>query len=192
MNIQQEKRALREELKYQNAVLPKSYTEQADKRICESVIRTAEYQKAKTVFCFVGRTYEIDTYPIIEDALQSGKRLCVPKCVDKGIMEARRIMSSDDLAKAKYGLLEPGLSCALILPAEIEFAVIPCVTCNYTGYRLGTGGGYYDRYLEGADFFTCMICREKLIREIIPQGDKDVIPLMLITETGVFKTVNAT
>ena len=185
MLISEQKRVLREKIIQKAAGLPESYTGSADRLICEAVIKTAEYQSAETVFCFVGRSGEIDTRPILEDALKSGKRLCVPKCVAKGIMEARRITGLDELFPAKFGLLEPkGLSEA-VLPAEIEFAVVPCVTCNYSGHRLGFGGGFYDRYLSEAGFFTCMICRKELICDEIPIESHDFIPDMLITEDTV-------
>jgi len=185
--IYENKRALREKITEKIAGLPESYATAADKKICEAVINTAEYQRAETVFCFVGRKNEIDTKPILEDILRSGKRLCVPKCVAKGIMEARQITSLDDLSLAKFGLLEPRDSCELVLPSEIYFAVVPCVTCDLSGRRLGFGGGYYDRYLSESGFFTCMVCRHKLISEEIPTDSYDIIPDMLITEEVIIK-----
>ena len=180
--VYENKRALREKIKEMAAGLPESYATAADKKICEAVINTAEYQRAETVFCFVGRKNEIDTKPILEDILRSGKRLCVPKCIAKGIMEARQITSLNDLSLVNFGLLEPRDSCELVLPSEIDFAVVPCVTCDLKGRRLGFGGGYYDRYLSAADFFSCMVCRHKLISEEIPTDSYDIIPDMLITE----------
>jgi len=186
--ISDEKRELREMLKLRAAALPESYTRRADKQICGSVISTPEYKQAKTVFCFVGRPAEIDTRLILEDALRSGKRLCVPKCVSDGVMEARLITSLSDLSPAKHGLLEPDPSkSGLVFPQEIDFAVIPCVTCDHFGSRLGFGGGYYDRYLQGADFFKCMVCRSELISEKVPRESFDVIPDMLITEVLMLK-----
>ena len=182
IDISEKKRALREEFTLKAAALPGSYTGPADKLICEAVIKTAEYQNAETVFCFIGRSSEIDTRPIIENALGSGKRLCVPKCVATGVMEARRITGFDELAPAKFGLLEPVDSCALVLPPEIDFAVVPCAACSPKGLRLGFGGGYYDRYLSGACFFTCVICRSELLCEEIPTESHDITPDMLITE----------
>ena len=184
MNISsvEKKRVLREETALKVAALPKSYTASADKRICEAVIGTSEYQRAQTVFCFVGRDNEINTYPILIDALRSGKCICAPKCVADGLMEARQVTGLDDLALAKFGLMEPVDSCKVIMPSEIDFAVIPCLTCDIFGHRLGFGGGYYDRYLSNSTFFTCMICRRELIREKIPWESHDIIPDMLISE----------
>jgi len=181
-DILTDKRILRQKLMEKAAGLPESYTARADKQICEAVIKTAEYQNAKTVFCFVGRSTEINTRPILEDALRSGKCLCVPKCYGKGVMEAKRITGFDDLYPAKVGLLEPLDSAELIIPTRIDFAVVPCVACSPSGLRLGFGGGYYDKYLSNAGFFSCMICRKELLCDEIPTESHDVVPDMLITE----------
>ncbi len=56
-----------------------------------------EYQEAQTVFCFVGTDREIDTRPILEDALAAGKTLCVPLCTEPGRMESRQITDLSQL-----------------------------------------------------------------------------------------------
>ena len=63
-------------------------------------------------------------------------------------MELRRIASFDDLAPGAYGIPEPKADCPAVPLDEIDFAVIPCVSCDREGHRLGQGGGFYDRYLE--------------------------------------------
>lgn len=188
LDVSEKKRALREQTMEKAGRLPESYTAMADRQICEAVIGTPEYQSARTVFCFVGRDSEIDTRPILDDALQSGKILCVPKCIARGVMEARRITGYDDLALAKFGLLEPASRCDIVLPRDIDFVVVPCVTCNLFCERLGFGGGYYDTYLSASGFFTCMICRHELLFDEIPMEGHDVVPNMLITEK---QTVNS-
>ena len=54
----------------------------------------------------------------------------------------------DDLEAGAYGILEPKKSCALVTAADIDFAVVPCLSFDRKGRRLGQGGGYYDRYLQ--------------------------------------------
>ena len=70
----------------------------------------------------------------------------------------------------------------LIEADEIDFAVLPCVTCDHQGNRLGHGKGYYDRFLKGTKFSTCMICFEKLISGNIPMDDHDQKADSVITD----------
>lgn len=67
-----------------------------------------EYHEARTVFIFVGTKEEINTRPIITDALKQGKRVAVPKCISKGVMEACLIDSLDNLEAGSYGIQEAG------------------------------------------------------------------------------------
>ena len=116
-----------------------------------------EYVKADTVLLYAGTERETDTEKIIRDALKAGKNVCLPKCTGEGIMDAYRIESMDDLLPGKYGILEPVESCKMVEPGEIDFIMVPCATCNQQGYRLGYGGGYYDRYQIGR-----ASCRERV------------------------------
>lgn len=177
------KSKLREEVQRKAASLPPHYLNHSAEEICRTVLNLEEYKRAGAVFSFVGRPFEINTKPIIEDALMSGKILCAPKCIAKGVMDARQILDFDDLEEARLGLLEPKDSCKVILPSEIDFALIPCVSCDMSGHRLGFGGGYYDRYLRETHFFKCVICRQELILENVPWEAHDVIPDLLVTET---------
>ena len=146
-----------------------------------------EYQEASTVFCFVGTIHEIDTRPILADALATGKRLCVPLCVGKGIMELRQIHSLEELSTGAYGILEPPEESPVVCPDEVDLAILPCLTCNHLGQRLGQGGGYYDRFLSGYRGGTVLLCREKLIREEIPLEPHDYPVPWVLTETCLYE-----
>lgn len=182
MTISEKKRALRAEIKKRIPSIPAEQWKSAEQEICRKILELPEYQNADTIFCFVGREDEINTRPILADAWASGKRVCVPKCLRLGVMEAREIGSLDELIEVRLGLLEPGDESRCIPPGEIGFAVIPCASCNLSGHRLGFGGGFYDRYLRNAVFFRCLICRHELLTAGIPMEEHDVIPDMVITE----------
>ena len=67
------------------------------------------WRQAGTVFCFVSMRDEPDTTAILQQALVSGKRLCVPRCLlgNDGRMELVEITSLNDLQPGRYGILEP-------------------------------------------------------------------------------------
>lgn len=100
-----------------------------------------EYRQAQRIFCFVGTQAEIDTAPIIEDALSKGKIVGVPRCVDKGIMNVCRIESLKGLEMGQYGILEPGEEAAILLPEEIDFAVVPAfhAAAQVSGWDMEAG-----------------------------------------------------
>ena len=187
MNKAEEKKQLRRTIKTLEAQLSPRYKEASAKAIATHLLAMPEYQAAETVFCFVGTDREINTRPILEDILAAGKTLCVPLCIEKGIMELRRIHSLDQLQPGMMGILEPPADAPLVAPDTVDFAVLPCTTCNHFGQRLGKGGGYYDRFLSHYRGGTVLLCREKLIREEIPVEPHDYPIPWVLTERGLYE-----
>ncbi len=179
------KKILRKEVKQSILKLNSEYCEEANARIIDYIISWKEYVDADTVFCFVGTDTEINTTRILEHALRQGKRLGVPRCIQKGIMEVYEIKSLNDLEEGSYGILEPRAGTPLIRPEEIRLALVPCLTCNEKGQRLGYGGGFYDRYLARTDARRAVLCRSALIRESIPSDRYDLDMDYVITEKGI-------
>lgn len=181
------KQELRKLMRLQVSGLSQEYCIQADRVICQTVTGLDEYHEARTVFIFVGTKEEINTRPIITDALKQGKRVAVPKCISKGVMEACLIDSLDNLEAGSYGIQEPGNDAVRVQPEEIDLAVIPCCTCSHTGKRLGYGGGYYDRYLGRVAGMKAVICRERIMRDDIPVEEHDQAVDMVISEGGTWR-----
>ena len=71
-------------------------------------------------------------------------------------------------------------------PAEIDLALIPCLTAAENGARLGHGGGYYDRFLAGYRGAALLVCAEAMLTPAarIPTGAQDVPLARLLTENG--------
>ena len=187
MTKAEEKRTLRTAIRALEKTLPAAYKAQSSAAIARCVLSLPEYRAAGTVFCFVGTAHEIDTAAILKDALQSGKRLCVPLCVGDGLMELRQITSLDQLAPGAYGIQEPPADSPVIGPDSVDFAVLPCVSCSHSGHRLGQGGGYYDRFLARYPGGAVLVCRERLVREDIPLESHDCPVPWVITERGLWE-----
>ena len=187
MTRQEEKQQLRAIVRRLEAALAPEYKAKSARSIAHRLLAMPEYQEAQTVFCFVGTDREIDTRPILEDALAAGKTLCVPLCTEPGRMESRQITDLHQLVPGRYGLLEPTADTPVIPVDAIDFAVLPCVTCNYLGQRLGHGGGYYDRFLSQYRGGTVLLCRELLIRQEIPVEPHDYPVPWVLTERGLYE-----
>ena len=166
--LKEEKKLLRSRLRKKARSLDPAYCTAADLAIRELLFSLPEYQKASRIFCFVSQPTEVDTRPIILDALSKGKTIAVPRCVGNGVMNAHRIQDPEtDLAPGSYGILEPSPESPVTDPAVLDLILVPCCSCSHDGRRLGFGGGFYDRYLEKTSAITIVLCREELICEEI-------------------------
>ena len=87
MTRQEEKQRLRQTIRTLERQLSETYKAASSQAICAHLLAMPEYQAASAVFCFVGTEREIDTRPILADALAAGKRVSVPRCTGSGVME---------------------------------------------------------------------------------------------------------
>lgn len=187
MTRQEEKQQLRAVMRARERQLSDRYRRESDQAIAAHLTAMPEYQAAGTIFCFVGTPHEIDTRPILENALAAGKRLCVPLCTGPGMMELRQITTLSQLSPGAYGIPEPLEDAPTVSVDETDFAILPCLTCNHLGHRLGQGQGYYDRFLAHYRSGAVLLCREKLIREEIPLEPHDYPIPWVLTERGLYE-----
>lgn len=174
------KSILRKNIKEKTLQLNDEYCKMADLTIYEKVVNLPRYKSAQNIALFVSAFGEPNTMPIIENALSLGKKVALPLCVDGSNMVFKIIESMDDISAGMYGILEPREHCCEMDPLSIEFMLVPCVTCNKEGHRLGHGRGYYDRFFGmvsnagGKGPFKCVVCRGALMNDEIPVDDYDV------------------
>lgn len=131
-----------ERLKHQDRAQKAS----ADQRLLAALQAYPAYQQARTIATYLSFEHEFATAPLIEQALRDGKRVCIPKTYPKGRMEFCEY-NPENLQKTAFGLMEPVADALPVAKEEIDLIHVPGVIFNSDGYRIGYGGGYYDRYL---------------------------------------------
>lgn len=126
--------------------LPQSVKAEADSQLTQRFIQLPAFQEAKTLATYLSMGHEFSTASLIQAALQLGKRVCVPRTYPQGRMEFVEY-DPDILEKTRFGLLEPNEQGKVVDKAEIDLIHVPGLVFQSKGYRIGYGGGYYDRYL---------------------------------------------
>ncbi|MBR0283347.1 MAG: 5-formyltetrahydrofolate cyclo-ligase [Oscillibacter sp.] len=186
MTTAEEKRILRKKLRALEQSLPVDYRERSARAIVAALLSMEAYQKAECVCCFVGMGPEIDTYPLLRDALSLGKRLCVPLCMGRGVMDMRLVASLGDLSPGMMGIPEPSADAPIVAPSEIGLLVTPCLAADRRGRRLGRGGGYYDRFLTQYQGAAVLLCRERLLQDSVPADAHDIPVTPVLSERGFY------
>ena len=137
----------------------------------------------ESVFCYISGIDECSTIPILCTCLKRGIPLAVPLCGANGVMTARRITGFSELRRGRFGLWEP--------PGEAEIVnnpavvIVPGIAFDRDGFRLGRGGGYYDRWLSGKRCRTIGLCRPERLLERLPRDAWDVpIDEVVTLKTG--------
>ena len=140
------KKTLRKETIAAMKELPESVKTQADEQLTQRILELPAFQEAKTLATYLSFDHEFSTAGLIQAALQGGKRVCVPRTYPQGRMEFVEY-DPDILEESRFGLLEPNEKGKVVDKAEIDLIHVPGLVFQSKGYRIGYGGGYYDRYL---------------------------------------------
>lgn len=142
------------------------------------------YKNCKEILVYVSTAREIATNKITDIALRDNKKIFCPLCLEqKGIMEFLRIYSEDDLEAGKYNIYAPkqGLPKAKNLKKPVM--IVPALAFDENGFRIGYGGGYYDRYLSSHKNITTVgFCREENLYGNLPHDEFDKPVDIIITE----------
>lgn len=159
--------------------------------IVQKVVKTPEYKEADNILLYADYCREVMTRGIFEDALLHRKRIYFPK-VDKmtNTMEFYQIISLRQLERGYMDILEPREDMKMrykFQPKEDTLAVLPGVAFDTSGYRLGYGKGFYDKFLANrrqistmALAFACQIIDE------IPRDTYDIKMDKIVTEEIIY------
>ncbi|ARJ37418.1 5-formyltetrahydrofolate cyclo-ligase [Sporosarcina sp. P21c] len=171
-----EKQHLRKQVIQQLHQLTPSDHERKSAIIVEKVLASDEFKYAKTIGITLSRFPEVDTHRLIEIAWQSGKRVAIPRCISSTREMDFRLIDSFDQTEVVYmDLKEPKIEVTeSINPQEIDLQIVPGVVYSETGYRIGFGGGYYDRYLINFPFETISLAFDCQIRHNIAREPHDI------------------
>ncbi|MBU0455097.1 5-formyltetrahydrofolate cyclo-ligase [Streptococcus oralis] len=138
---------LRKKIFQEMKTLSQEQKQAMDQVLTERFLQHPFYQEAKTIATYLSFPHEFQTQELIEQALKDGKKVLIPKTYPKGRMEFV-VYNPQQLAKTSFGLLEPQGDLEVVEPSQIDLIHVPGLAFTTEGYRIGYGGGYYDRYLE--------------------------------------------
>ena len=141
------KAELRKKVLHEMKALSQEKKQAMDRALTERFLQHPFYQEAKTIATYLSFPHEFQTQELIEQALKDGKKVLIPKTYPKGRMEFV-VYHPQQLVKTSFGLLEPQGNMEVVDASQIDLIHVPGLAFTTEGYRIGYGGGYYDRYLE--------------------------------------------
>jgi len=176
---------LRRSLLLARQSLPTAEWRQKSDRLTSHLQASAVFARAQTILAYFSFRQEPDLSPLF---LDSRRRWGFPRCVgDTLIWHIWTPRDPHLLAMGAYGIPEPQPTAPTLEPSEVDLILVPAVACDYQGYRLGYGGGYYDRLLSSAQWAskpTIGIMFEFAYLQQLPIDPWDKPLRGICTETG--------
>ncbi|VMJ02784.1 5-formyltetrahydrofolate cyclo-ligase [Streptococcus pneumoniae] len=175
------KAELRKQVLQEMKTISQEQKQAIDQALTDQFLKHPFYQEAKVIATYLSFPHEFQTQELIEQALKDGKKLLVPKTYPKGRMDFV-VYDPQQLVKTSFGLLEPQGNLEVVDTSQIDLIHVPGLAFTMEGYRIGYGGGYYDRYLKHFPGHTLSTVYPCQIRDFSPENHDIPVQEVLIDE----------
>lgn len=153
-----------------------------DNIIFTQFINSFFYHNFDRFLIYISVNHEVETSEIIQFLIDNNKKVAVPYCSGRN-MDFYYIKSFNELIEGKFGI--PSVDITAAKKAENfneTLCIVPAVSFDNNGNRIGYGGGYYDRFLNKNQLTTLGLCYERCISENIPNENFDIKTDYVLTE----------
>lgn len=164
-----------------------------DTLILENLKKLPEVKNADIILTYISVNSEADTKNAINYFLKENKKVAAAKCLEKyGEMDFYFIKSLADLKNGKFNIPEPCSDCEKFIRENFKdkkiICFVPGLSFTEEGFRLGYGGGYYDRFLSvNSNIISIGLCSEDFISKSLPCGKYDMSVDIVITDRKIRK-----
>lgn len=152
-----DKKALRSRIREMKRAMTTEDIQSASRRLGELFAETPQYRQAKTIYGYLPYNQEVRTTPMLEQALRDGKRVAVPKVYG----DEMKFIYMEDLTQVEQGyagIPEP-IADGPVADDPTALVLMPGLAFDKQGYRIGYGGGFYDKFLAAEpDHPTVALC----------------------------------
>ena len=170
-----DKKALREKMKALRRAAPDKEARSA--AIAENFLRYFHEKAEKTVFLYRSFADEADTFRIADALMREGTDVCFPRVEGREMVPV--LWTGQPFLRGRFGIEEPtGPS----FTGRIGLCVLPLLAADGQFYRLGYGGGYYDRFLAGKNIRKAGICYDFQLVGSVPREPHDVPLDAIVTD----------
>jgi len=166
--------------------LEDEFRQQASRAICAHLAAWDRFQAAETVLTYMPIRGEVDLRSLLTDYPE--KRWLLPRILPGE--EGRMVFHTYDpeqLIAHPFGMAEPAPHLPQVPPDRIQLVLAPGLAFDRCGWRLGYGGGYFDRFLKDFDGTRVGVLYRALLLEAVPHGEYDISMQWLVTEDGLIE-----
>ena len=157
--------------------------------IMDRFLRLPEFSDAACILLYASKGSEVHTDGIMRSALSLGKRVVLPVTTrGERNLELFEVHSMEELVPGAFGILEPPhLPERKVEPDSIELAVVPGVSFDHRGHRIGYGMGYYDSLLPRIRGKKVGLAYGFQLVPRVPDEPHDAPLDMIVTEEGIIR-----
>ena len=182
MDIRTQKNELREYFAKKRKSLPPDEKKHLDKKISDKLLAMSVFKSANQILLYSSTIDEISTDYIFQSAIELGKSCFFPKCFERSKMSFFRVNKPEDLIDDAFDIKAPKYEDEIYTPMPSDIIIVPAMSYDKKGYRLGYGKGFYDRFLPEFMGTKIGLCYSGFISDSLPKGRFDISVDIIITE----------
>lgn len=192
-DIRVQKNIFRDKSKEYRESLTADEKSRLDQKIKNRFLNLWYFRDCELLMTYVSTQIEVDTISIIQRALESGKQVAVPYCIEgTRNIDYYLIDSLEDLTPGAFGVMEPMVEkCKKLEQFDDALCIVPALSFDESGYRLGFGKGYFDRFLANIDIKKIGICYDSCLFDQVPRGRYDKKVHMIVTESRIIDLLSS-
>lgn len=160
-------------------------------QICENLHQTFEYHQCSLIHVFLSHKSEPDTSHIISKALADSKKVVVPVANDSGSLQHFQYNQDTIIVEGRFGVPVPQNGIEVLiqeLSNSNALVIIPMLAFNERLFRLGYGGGYYDKFLQDLNCFAFGVAFTMQFAPELQEEQHDVPMNAIVTEQGLIRS----
>lgn len=172
------KKVLRQEIRNRKGRFSQQQLREMSLLICDRIKNHPLVISATTILLYHSLPDEVHTHQLIEQMVQAGKRVILPKVISDTEMTLHTYASQTDMREGSYGIMEPctpSIQPSLI-NREDTVAIVPGMAFDAAGHRLGRGKGYYDRMMVQLPcIYKIGVCYPFQLLPEVPSDSHDIV-----------------
>ena len=168
-----DKKLLRKTIRDQKRAMTLAQIEEKSRILGEKFIASEAYRQAKSIYGYLPYNQEVRTVPMLEAAMQDGKRVAVPKCYG----DEMRFIWMEDLSRVEKGYagIQEPVEDGPVADDKTALVLMPGLAFDSEGHRIGYGGGFYDKFLASEpEHPTLALCYDFQMLEHLETEEYDI------------------
>ena len=181
-----DKNSLRDFFRNKRNSLDPDLKRSLDNSICASICGLIEYRNSNRILVYSPIRNEINLNGLWDNIVADGKSTLFPRCFGKEMLFAD--ISVKQLVRGNFGIMEPPIEAEYVTDfTSSDVCILPCLAVDRSGYRLGYGGGFYDRFLVDFPGVKIAAVYSDFVVDSVFLESFDIPADIIVTEEGIFK-----
>ncbi len=187
-----DKNTLRGVLLQKRAEFSREQRRDMDREIATGLIGSQIFKNASMLLIYAPLENEINLLRVAHEARKRGIPIAFPRCdKENSTMQFYILPEGQKLSPGAYGIPEPPEDASLCVPDERALCIVPALSYDLAGNRIGYGKGYYDRYLSTFPGVTVGTAYAAMLLKSVPTEAHDLPVDWLFTERGIYRCAKA-